>query len=215
MMNFGLVGFSGKMGKVINETFAERDYRMVLKVDGSTRSVDGIPKVIIDFSRPEALPQTIDLCVRYSSPLVIGTTGLDEDEFKKLKELSKVVPIVQSYNFSIGITLMIKMLEEFSSKLSDWDVEIVETHHVHKKDSPSGTAIMLRNAIKNDVKIHSIRIGGIPGDHAVIFANDGEVFEISHRAISRRAFSLGVLRASEWIIDKKPDFYKFSDVIYG
>jgi 4-hydroxy-tetrahydrodipicolinate reductase len=213
-MKFGIIGFSGKMGKEIVETFQESGHIPVLKVDDSHEIMDGIPEIMIDFSRPEALDKTIKICETHSCPLVISTTGLEEKEMAKLKVLSKHVGIVQSYNFSIGINVMLEVIKDISPSLSEWDVEIIEMHHSTKKDKPSGTAIMIKDLLK-EAPVHSLRIGGLPGDHKVIFANGGEVFEISHRAISRKSFAIGALKAAEWVMDKKPNFYTFSDVMHS
>ncbi len=212
-MNFGLVGSSGRMGKEIIETFEEAGHLAVLRLDLDGEKIEGTPDVMIDFSRPEALDKTLGACERYGCPLVIGTTALGEKDMKRLKALSEKVPIVQSYNFSIGINVMLGMLEEFSSMMSDWDAEIIETHHNLKKDKPSGTAIMMKKAVKRDIPAHSLRIGGVPGDHSVVFANEGEILEISHRAISRKVFAIGALRAVNWIVGKKPGLYAFGEVI--
>ncbi len=212
-MKFGIMGFSGKMGKEIVETFQESNHTLVLKADETHETMDDRPEIMVDFSRPNALDKTVKICETYKCPLVIGTTGLGEKEMERLKTLSKNVGIVQSYNFSIGINAMLEALKGISKSLSGWDVEIIEMHHSLKKDKPSGTAIMIRNLLNDDVPIHSLRIGGLPGDHKVIFANGGEVIEISHRAISRKAFAIGALKAAEWVIDKKPGLYTFSDVM--
>lgn len=214
-MNFGIMGASGKMGKEIIETFQASGHTLVLKVDEGREVTDVRPEVMIDFSSPDALDKTIKICETYSCPLVIGTTGLGEKEMERLKMLSKNVGVVQSYNFSIGINIMLKTLKDISSSLAGWDVEIIEMHHSMKKDKPSGTAIMIKNALSKNVPVHSLRIGGVPGDHKVIFANDGELFEISHRAISRKAFAIGALKAAEWVMNKAPNFYAFSDVMYS
>ncbi|MDI3472997.1 MAG: 4-hydroxy-tetrahydrodipicolinate reductase [Thermotogaceae bacterium] len=215
-MNYAMVGYSGKMGKEITETFSEAGHRLVVKADENGIEEFGTPEVVIDFSRPEALKTTIELCKKYSAGLVIGTTALKEEDFEALRELSKTVPVVQSFNFSIGINVMLKILPELSNLLKDWDAEIIETHHRFKKDAPSGTAILLKNSLNKDVPTHSVRIGGIPGDHVVIFGNLGETIEIKHHAISRKVFAIGALRAAEFILkNKKPGFYTFSQILEG
>ncbi len=211
-MNFGVVG-TGKMGREIIETFQDVGHKLVLKINSSDQRIDGIPDVIVDFSRPEALVTTLSICRDYKIPLVIGTTGLGQKEMEELKKASIYFPVVQSYNFSIGINLILKMLSQFSIYLNGWDTEICETHHSHKKDKPSGTALMIKNALGRDVPIHSIRIGGVYGDHSVIFGNAGEIIEISHRALSRKVFAMGALKSAEWIIGKAPQFYTFSEIV--
>jgi 4-hydroxy-tetrahydrodipicolinate reductase len=213
MMKFGITGFSGKMGKELIEVFQESGHVVVLKIDRDQKIFDDKPDVMLDFSQVDALNKTMDVCREYNCPLVIGTTGFGEKEMEKLRTLSREVAIVQSYNFSIGINIMIDVLKNISPLLTNWDVEIIETHHSMKRDKPSGTAIMMKDALSREVPVHSLRIGGVPGDHKVIFANGGEVLEMSHRAISRKAFAIGVLKAAEWVTGKKSGFYHFSDVI--
>lgn len=215
-MNYALIGYSGRMGKEIIETFSEAGHKLVVKADENGIEESGTPEVVIDFSKPEALKTSIELCKKYSAGLVIGTTALKEEDFDALTELSKTVPVVQSFNFSIGINVLLRILPELSNLVGDWDVEIIETHHRFKKDAPSGTAILLRNALNRDVPTHSIRIGGVPGDHVVIFGNLGETIEIRHRAISRKVFAIGALKAAEFILkNKEPGFYTFSQILEG
>ncbi|MEI7812915.1 MAG: dihydrodipicolinate reductase C-terminal domain-containing protein, partial [Ignavibacteria bacterium] len=173
------------------------------------------PNVLIDFSLPEVLDRTIAYASVFNSPLVIGTTGYTESQSDKIRELSKTIPVVQSYNFSIGIQMLIKCTELLSANLTDWDVEISETHHRFKKDKPSGTAIMLKNAVGKDVNISSLRLGNVPGEHTVSFGGLGEVISLSHSATSRRTFAEGVLKASEFAHrQKEPGLFSFRDVLF-
>lgn len=214
-MRYGVVGFSGRMGREVMEVFSERGHELVLKVDLEQEQYLGKPDVIVDFSNPSALKRTVKLCEENSAGLVIGTTGLNEKDLEIIKDLSKKVPVVQSFNFSIGIQIMLRIISEISRILEDWDVEIVEMHHRFKKDAPSGTALLLKKALNKDVPIHSLRIGGVPGDHTVNFANLGEILSISHRAFSRRTFALGALKAAEFILRKEPGFYEFPKIVFG
>lgn len=215
-MRYGVVGFSGRMGKEIIETFKENGHELVYMLDIENELVNGEPQVILDFSRPEAVRKTVEVCRKYKSALVIGTTGLSDKEFEMVKELSKEVPVIQSYNFSIGVHAMKKILKLLSDILKDWDVEIVEAHHKFKKDSPSGTAILLKKVIGREISVHSLRIGGVPGDHLVIFGNVGEILEIKHRALSRKTFALGALKAAEFLlVIGKPGMYSFEEVLFG
>ncbi|PLV55616.1 4-hydroxy-tetrahydrodipicolinate reductase [Thermotoga sp. SG1] len=214
-MKYGIVGYSGRMGQEIQKVFSEKGHELVLKVDVNGKEIKDSPDVIVDFSSADALPGTVDLCRRYKSALVLGTTALKEEHFEMLKELSKEVPVVQSYNFSIGINVLKRFLSELSKVLSDWDVEVVEAHHRFKKDAPSGTAILLKKALGKEVPIHSLRIGGIPGDHVVVFGNVGETIEIKHRAISRTVFAIGALKAAEFLVGREPGFYSFEKIVFG
>ncbi|KAF2960454.1 4-hydroxy-tetrahydrodipicolinate reductase [Thermotoga sp. 38H-to] len=214
-MKYGIVGYSGRMGQEIHKVFSEKGHELVLKVDVNGIEELDSPDVMIDFSSPEALPKTVELCKKYRVGLVLGTTALKEIHFQMLRELSKEVPVVQAYNFSIGINVLKRFLSELVKVLEDWDVEIVETHHRFKKDAPSGTAILLESALGKSVPIHSLRVGGVPGDHVVVFGNIGETIEIKHRAISRTVFAIGALKAAEFLVGKDPGMYSFEEVIFG
>ncbi len=217
MINYGLIGFSGKMGEEISKLFSENGYVCVLKVNTTTKQLldDKNIDVLIDFSSPNALLNSIELSRKFKSPLIVGTTGLNDSQISLLKNLSNSVPVVQSYNFSTGIQLLLKVVEFIKRYTNNWSAEIVEMHHIFKKDKPSGTALMLREKVGDDVQISSLRIGGVPGDHKVIFGNLGEVLEISHRAISRRAFAEGVLKAVQFVREKSSGFYSYSDVLFS
>ena len=156
---------------------------------------------------------TIGACERFRAACVVGTTALGDGDLAALRDLATRVPVVQSFNFSQGVTILKMMLRSFAPLLAGWDAEIVETHHNKKKDAPSGTAILLGKAVGRDCPTHSLRLGGVPGDHSVVFANDGEVLELSHRAISRSVFALGALRAAEFALRAKPGYYTFEEVI--
>jgi 4-hydroxy-tetrahydrodipicolinate reductase len=219
-MNYGIIGYSGRMGHEIMSAFDISGHMPVLLVDEhGTQNKGEKPQVIINFALPASVNVTTDLCREYKSPLVIGTTGLKDEHMESLKKLSEYVPIVQSYNFATGINILKILLREFSLMLSDWDTEIVEVHHNKKKDAPSGTAILLRDAIlagdnkRKGCDIHSLRIGGVPGDHVIEFSNDGEVLSFSHRAISRTVFAIGALKAAEFSLTAKPALYSYEDVL--
>ncbi|MCL2147254.1 MAG: 4-hydroxy-tetrahydrodipicolinate reductase [Synergistaceae bacterium] len=219
-MNYGIIGYSGRMGREIMSLFDISGHTPVLLADEhGIQANSEHPQVILNFALPASVDDTVDLCVKHSSSLVIGTTGLKDDHIEKLKKLSGNFPVIQSFNFATGINVLKILLREFSAMLSDWDSEIVETHHNKKKDAPSGTAILLRDSIfagdakRKGCEIHSLRIGGVPGDHVVEFSNDGEVLTFSHRAISRTVFALGALKAAEFALDAKPGFYSYEDVL--
>lgn len=215
-MRYGVVGFSGRMGREIIETFKEKGHELVYMLDIENEFTDGEPQVILDFSRPEAVGKTVEVCRKYKAALVIGTTGLGEKELEMIRELSREVPVIQSYNFSVGVHAMRKIVKLLSDILKDWDVEIVEAHHRFKRDAPSGTAILLKEAIDREIPVHSLRVGGIPGDHLVIFGDVGEVLEIKHRALSRKTFALGALKAAEFLLNVgKPGMYDFEKIIFG
>ena len=210
-MRYGLVGAAGRMGGEIRKAFAAHELAFTLDVDGET--LDGAPQVLVDFSLPAAFSATVAAARRFACPLVIGTTGLSAEQLGELKTLGEQVAVVQSFNFATGVTLLKMMLREFSPLFADWDVEISETHHNKKKDAPSGTAILLREATGRDCPTHSLRLGGIPGDHTVSYANEGEVLTLTHRALSRSVFALGALKAAEFAVSAAPGFYSFEEVL--
>ncbi|MDK2886166.1 MAG: 4-hydroxy-tetrahydrodipicolinate reductase [Thermosipho sp. (in: thermotogales)] len=212
-MKFGVIGFKGRMGSLILDVFSKDNHEPVLLIDKDEIIENDSPEVIIDFSTPDALKNTINLCEKYQSKLVIGTTALREEHFRLLENLSKKVAIVQSYNYSIGINIILDILEKVNKILENWDCEIIETHHSKKKDKPSGTAILIKNTLNRDVEVHSLRLGGIPGDHSVFFSNEGELIEITHRAISRKVFAIGALKAAKFILNKQNGLFTFKDII--
>jgi 4-hydroxy-tetrahydrodipicolinate reductase len=210
-MRYGVVGSNGRMGQELLKVFAAHECVYAADVDGVRET--GAPQVVLDFSTPKALPVTIGACERFRAACVVGTTALGDGDLAALRDLATRVPVVQSFNFSQGVTILKMMLRSFAPLLAGWDAEIVETHHNKKKDAPSGTAILLGKAVGRDCPTHSLRLGGVPGDHSVVFANDGEVLELSHRAISRSVFALGALRAAEFALRAKPGYYTFEEVI--
>ncbi|MCL1941461.1 MAG: 4-hydroxy-tetrahydrodipicolinate reductase, partial [Synergistaceae bacterium] len=166
-MNYGIIGYSGRMGDEIMSVFGVSGHTHVLLADErGVKAENAPPQVIINFALPASVKDTASLCVKYRSPLVIGVTGLEDEHMKVLEKLSGEVPVVQSYNFATGINILKIMLRELSPMMNDWDAEIIEIHHNKKKDAPSGTAILLRDAMlagdnkRKGCDIHSLRLGG-------------------------------------------------------
>ncbi len=213
MLRYGLIGANGKMGREIESYFSSFGDVCVFKKDVGLIEEHDTPQVIIDFSSPDAVAETVAICEKFNSALVIGTTALDESHFEMLQNLSESVPVVQSYNFSTGIAILKKMLKEYSHYFDNWDGAMVEIHHNQKKDAPSGTAKMLKSAMNRGLPISSIRVGGVFGEHTVIFSNAGETIEITHRALSRRAFTIGVRNAALFALGKQNGYYTYDDVL--
>jgi 4-hydroxy-tetrahydrodipicolinate reductase len=201
------------MGKEIESVFEEEGNECVFKFDVDGEFTKQKPELLIDFSLPVVFQKTIEYVKSFNVPLIIGTTGLSSDQLNELKELSEKNPVVQSYNFSIGVQLLLKLIETIKNDVDGWDIEIEETHHRFKKDKPSGTAIMIKNVLNKDIPISSLRLGNVPGIHTVQFGNLGEVLKIEHQALSRRTFADGVLKSAYFAIQKKKGFYSFKDVI--
>lgn len=193
------------------------------------------PDVIIDFSIPKATLNILKYAKENHIPVVIATTGFSDEENSIIKEISKDLPIFKSANMSFDINLMAKILAQVAKALPNTDIEIVESHHNRKIDSPSGTAILLANSInkaldnrftyefdrlnkhekrsKNEIGFSSIRGGNIVGEHTVQFLGENETFEITHKAYSRSVFADGALKAACFLVNKNNGFYCMDDLI--
>jgi 4-hydroxy-tetrahydrodipicolinate reductase len=155
---------------------------------------------------------------KYKKAFVLGTTGLNDAQLKKVEDVSSVVPVVFSPNMSVGVNVLFAMLPELAKKLGpDYSIEIVEAHHKAKKDAPSGTAKkfgqVLKDTTKKDIPIHAIRLGDIVGDHTIVFCGNSERIEIKHQAHSRDLFALGALKAAKWVMGKPAGLYSMLDVL--
>jgi 4-hydroxy-tetrahydrodipicolinate reductase len=214
-MKYGVVGASGKLGKEVINVFAEENHELVFTFDIQGKWIESEPQVLIDCSLPEAFNKTLGFGKKFNSPLIVATTGLSSKNLEDLKAFSQKQPVVQSYNFSVGIQILLELTKIAKDKLPDWDVELTETHHRFKKDKPSGTAKMIQD-IFSDKKINttSLRLGNVPGDHTVSFAGLGEVISIQHRAVSRRTFAEGILKSAKFAIKKDKGFFSFTDVVF-
>jgi len=209
------------------------------RATGDAEALFTASDAVIDFTRPEILADHLDLAVRHKKALVIGTTGLDAAERAKVGQAAKSIPIVQAANMSVGVTLLGQLVRQLASRLEPetFDVEIVEMHHRHKIDAPSGTALALAQAAaegrevaltdvarksrdgqigprpKGEIGISTLRGGDVVGDHTVIFAADGERIEITHKASSRQIFARGAVRAALWAAGRQPGLYSMIDVL--
>ena len=179
--------------------------------------------VLIDFTAPDALYDNIKFCLQYSVGMVIGTTGLDPFRIKKINDAAQQIPIVFSSNMSLGVNVTFSLIERASQAMKGLidKISIEETHHIHKKDAPSGTAKTMREYAElnsgvrvADADIKSHRVGEVVGDHSIIFETPFDTITISHHAKSRDMFAAGALRAARWIVDtkKKNGLYNMKDV---
>lgn len=214
-MKYGIIGYSGRMGQAVEELFSEAGHQLVYKLDEDVEEEIAEPELIIDFSLKEAFAKTVEVIRSKEVPLIIGTTGLDEADLAELKKLAQKVAVIQSFNFSIGINILSKLVKKVNQYLDqDWDLEISETHHRFKKDKPSGTAIMLADLIDRDkIEMHSKRLGSEFGQHQLDFATTGELISLKHRAYSREAFTQGVLLSAERILELEAGFYNFEEIL--
>ena len=215
-MRYGLIGATGRLGKEVVNVFADHKHELVFTYDLTGEWIEREPEIIVDASLPEVFNDSVGFVKKFKIPLIIATTSLTDDNLQELKKLSGAYPVVQSYNFSVGIQVLLQLTKLANEKLPDWDVEISETHHRFKKDKPSGTAKLMQE-IFGDKKVNtsSLRLGNVPGDHSVNFAGLGEVLSVSHRATSRRTFAEGILKSAEFALTKENGFYTFTDVVFG
>lgn len=212
--------------------------RMGVSLEDDVESALQRLDVLIDFTAPEATARHADLCAGAGVALVVGTTGLDEAQRGALQEAATRIPLVFAANYSAGVTLALRLIADAARALGDdYDVEIIEAHHRHKVDAPSGTALRMgevvaetlgrdlaRDAVygregqtgardSRTIGFETIRGGDIVGEHTVMFAGIGERIEISHRASSRMTFARGALRAALWAPDQSPGLYDMEDVL--
>jgi len=235
MIKLGIAGVCGRMGRRIFELAScDKDFEVNLALEkkgtpmigrelGKLRissSSDGLflVDVFVDFTTPEATQDNLDYVAKYKKALVLGTTGLNDAQVKKVEEVSRVVPIVFSPNMAIGVNVLFTMLPEIAKRLGpDYSIEIVEAHHKNKKDAPSGTAKklgqILADVTRKEITTHAIRLGDIVGDHTIIFCGNSERIEIKHQAHSRDLFALGALKAAKWIANKPAGLYSMQDVL--
>lgn len=210
-------GATGRMGGQVLQL--AREQNLFKKVHPVKRFKDfsGNGDVVIDFSLPQALNELVHFCGDKKVPLVSGTTGLDENHMSSLKALAQRVPVLWSPNMSLGVMVITRCLKEMSV-LSDWEFKISETHHIHKKDRPSGTAIRLREALEKAIgrtidEPESRREGEVIGDHQIKALGPFEEISIEHRATDRRVFAQGAIQAALWIADREPGFYSLQDLL--
>lgn len=238
MIKLGIAGACGRMGRRIFE-LARKDKDFEINLALEKKGIPAIGKdikgikissnpdglflvdVFVDFTTPLGTATNLDYLARYKKPAVIGTTGLNPEQLKKLREISKIVPVVFSPNMSIGVNVLFDLLPEIIKRLGpDYSIEIIEAHHRAKRDAPSGTAKkmakILADATGREIPIHAIRLGDIIGDHTIIFAGNSERIEIKHQAHSRDLFALGALKAAKWVLSQtRPGLYSMQDVLSG
>lgn len=209
-----------------------------VKVSDNLAAVANDFDVLIDFTRPEASMAYIEFCQQSGKKLVLGTTGFSDGQKAKIAEAAKTTAIMMAPNMSVGVNLSLKLLEMAAKVMGDYtDIEIIEAHHRHKVDAPSGTALrmgeVVANALGRDLKdcaiygregitgernhktigFSTIRAGDIVGDHTVMFSDEGERLEITHKASSRMTFANGAVRAAYWLKDKSTGLYDMQDVL--
>ena len=253
MVRVGILGSTGRMGAHLIQNVLETEGlelsvlhvfdelttpvpQSVLLTNSMVKFLDSCD-VVIDFSAPAATQAMLEVALENPRPLVIATTGLSIHQQNLLSEASQKMPVLYATNMSAGIALLKKLVEQVSATLKDFDIEIVEQHHRHKVDAPSGTALTLAEfaakgrgldldkvrvsgrdgqigpRTKEEIGVMALRGGDIVGRHTVGFYNDGEFLELNHTATSRETFSRGAVRAAQWIADRQPGLYSINDVL--
>lgn len=241
-------GYSGTMGQVLTKCIlADEEVELVAGVSpvhhdandqfstySSFAEVKEEADVVIDFSNPLALDGILEYCLNTKTPVVLATTGYNDEEMAKIHEAAKQIPIFLSFNMSLGVNILLKLVKEAAKNLAGFDIEIIEKHHNKKVDSPSGTAVMIANAVKevreqsefiygrhgrtgkrqqNEVGIHAIRGGTIVGEHSAIFAGNDEILEINHSARSKNVFAEGAIAAAKYLVNQEAGFYNMDDML--
>jgi 4-hydroxy-tetrahydrodipicolinate reductase len=240
MTALGIIGSDGRMGQALVEAIAAAGQTHAGGVDqnGDLAALVAASDILVDFSSPHALEANLDACVAAGKPIVIGTTGLEERHHFLIDDAARDIPVLQTGNTSLGVTMLAALVKQAASQLGDdWDIEIAEMHHRHKVDAPSGTALLLGEAAAKgrgiELKSHSergrdgitgaratgaigfasLRGGSVAGDHLVIFASDNERIELIHRAESRAIFAKGAVKAAMWLVGQKAGRYGMNQVL--
>jgi len=253
MIKVGIFGANGRVGKLLIDDLKETTdislssvfvrNELNFSIDPSVLVTTSIKSflngcdIVIDFSLPEACEALLEAVMITPKPLVIGTTGLSQHQLNLLKQASDKMPVLYATNMSLGVALLNKLVYQASAALDGFDIEIVEMHHKHKKDAPSGTALTLGESAaagrnldldkvrvsgrdgnigertKDEIAVMALRGGDIVGRHTVGFYNDGEFIELNHTATSRNTFSKGAIRAASWLVNKDAGLYSISDCL--
>ncbi len=249
MVRLIVSGCNGKMGRMISSCVANRcDCEIVAGFDLNTESTNGFPvyanpkncdikaDAIIDFSHPSALQGVLEYAKEHHLPVVVATTGLSDDQIASVKAMANDAPVFFSANMSLGISLLAELARKAAAVLGDnFDVEIIEKHHNQKIDAPSGTALLLADALKEalpyeaeytfdrhavrqkrdrkEIGFSSIRGGTIVGEHDVIFAGRDEVITLSHSAASKEVFAVGAINAAIFLTKQTPGYYSMKDLV--
>lgn len=241
MIRFAMSGARGRMGRMILDTSRKPEFKDRIQASAEIDMGDDAgtllsgAQVVIDFSSPENAVRMSHLCLERNIALVVGTTGLSADQKKEILSASRGIPVLVSPNMALGVNLLFHLTDTAVRAIPSAEVEIVELHHNQKVDSPSGTAIRLKDIVKSgqeieeasvrhgregmvgkrgrEIGMHAVRGGDTPGDHTVYLFLDGERIEITHRALSRVVFARGALEASVFMAGQKPGEYGMDHVL--
>ena len=246
MLRIIINGYSGSMGKVLTKCANEDseleivcgaskdDLDVPFKTYHKMSEVEELADVIIDFSHHSTIEDTLSYAIKNKTPIVIATTGFNDEELTKIKKASNIIPIFHSSNMSLGVNVLVKLVKEAAKSLNGFDIEIIEKHHNKKLDAPSGTAVMIANGVKevlpdseyiygrhgrsdkrssNEIGIHAIRGGTIVGEHTTIFAGHDEVVEIKHSAQSKDIFAKGAIAAAKFLVKQEAGYYNMNNML--
>ncbi|MCR5536245.1 MAG: 4-hydroxy-tetrahydrodipicolinate reductase [Succinivibrio sp.] len=253
MIKVGIIGLNGRMGHMLwQECSRYEDLKIVcgvckagpalpqgceVEVKEQVSELKTLPDVFIDFSRPEATLALLDFACEHKIAVVIGTTGFDEAGKARISQAAEVIPVVLAANFSVGVNVLLSLVEKAAAILADYDLEIVEAHHKHKVDAPSGTALAIGQAAAAGRKVElkdvmvsgrdgitgerqpgsigfaAIRGGDIVGEHQALFCGEGERVELGHIATSRAIFAQGAVKTARWLFGKAPKLYTLKEVL--
>jgi 4-hydroxy-tetrahydrodipicolinate reductase len=237
----GISGYRGRMGRAVSQVLdAREDVVVAARIDWGDPADLSLCDVVIDFSTAEASVALAQAAAERGGPaLVIGSTGFTREQEAELEKAGETIAIVKSGNFSLGVNILIGLVQHAAQRLDaqDWDIEITEAHHRRKIDAPSGTALMLGEAAAEGrfsdladlqlkpydgitgerpagkIGFSSVRAGGIVGEHTVMFASEDEVLTLSHSAIDRSLFAKGAVAAAAWVRTRRPGLYDMQDVL--
>lgn len=241
MTSIGIIGSQGRMGHALVNAIGEQEelsHAGGVDQDDDFAALLAQSDVLVDFSVPDGLSNRLDLCAAAGKPMLVGTTGLEPAHHLSIDAAAKTVPVLQTGNTSLGVNMLAALVKEAAARLgNDWDIEIVEMHHRHKVDAPSGTAILLGEAAakgrgidlndhsergrdgqtgaraKGAIGFASLRGGSVAGDHQVILATDEERIELGHRAENRMIFARGAVKAALWLTQQQPGRYDMTDML--
>ena len=215
-MKIGIIGVTGRMGQELVQLISFENFAGGISTQTTPEDLEAVVKnsdVVIDFSRPAATLQVLPVVEKYRIPFVSGTTGFIPDEFNMFLKASKNIPILYASNFSLGVQFVATVLRQCSRVFPDFDFSVIERHHIHKKDAPSGTALFLAKQVQQKQQIVSIRAGNICGEHACSFTGNDEEITIEHKAFNRTIFAKGAIACAEWLIGKSAKLYTAEDFL--
>lgn len=238
-MNLIINGAGGKMGKILTDMAVQNGENVIGAdiAEGYSRleDISADADCVIDFSNHKAAESVINYCVKKNLPVLIASTGHDENELKLIHDAATKIPVFLSSNMSLGVALLADLAERVTKVFGSCDIELIEAHHNQKLDVPSGTALTLAKRIQeadknltfnigrhengkrsqNEIGIHSLRYGSEVGTHEIIFSNGLETITLRHDAKNRALFAKGALSAVKWLVKQKPGFYDMRDFLKG